>query len=64
MTGLLAIASGAAFNQIAALRNWPGLVRKALGTVDILLGLAFIACLIIAASIQPKSDHAKFGEPR
>ncbi len=55
---LLVMLTGAVLAQIAALRNWPRPLRETLDLLDVLLALAFLACVIIPPSIQSKSNRA------
>ena len=48
----LAMATGAVIFQIAALRDWPRLVRVAVDALNILLALILLISVIIAASIN------------
>jgi hypothetical protein len=61
-TAGLAVMSGVVVTQLAALWNWPRALRETLDLMDVPLGLAVIACAIIAFAIRSRPDHVKDAE--
>jgi len=61
-TAGLAVMSGVVVTQLAALWNWPRALRETLDLIDVPLGLAVIACAVIALAIRSRPDHVKDAE--
>jgi hypothetical protein len=56
--GLLVMLSSAVFSQFAHVRKWPLGHLHAIDTVNLAVGLAGFACLIVSVVIRVRSQHS------